>query len=243
MKPQPCEHPQIPERRSFLRRSFIEIMPSLECNLHCPLCDRGRDVPPLDDFKDIEILYYNFLSHRGCSISDIRISGGEPTLYHRINELIGFLRRLNPEIEIILITNGFGLKRLAAESLSTVSLSVSIYRETEEYLRKDGGIRSILESRNIPPRANIECHENLRYPGTQLIGFDPLHCYSAVLLSGTKNAYPCCRAHRFEQDFNRNYHQRIDGRHLFSKLKRTITDTDLCTHCPRMYADRALVTR
>jgi hypothetical protein len=218
--------------------TFVEIFPTLTCNRNCPTCDRGQESSELEDFKDIKVLYDNLRKDPDCYLTGFRISGREPLLYPRINALIAFLRRLDPRLKISLFTNGLALKRLTKKSLSLVDLQVSIYPATRTILRGDPVAAGILKAKKIPVKVNFRHHEDLRYPGTQRSGLDPLaFCFSAVLLCATKKVYPCCRAHRFEQMFQKKYHCRIDTKDLYQRLKSIIKDTDLCVHCPRMYKD------
>lgn len=223
---------------------FMEIFPSLECNVNCPRCDRGREKSILKDFNDIKILYDNLRLDPDCHLTHFRISGKEPTLYPRINGLISFLHRLNPKVAIYFYTNAIELRRLTDKSLSQTKLVVSIYRDTKNILRKSKYIKDILKSKGIPLKVNIFDHEDLKSFGSYKSDFDPLlGCFSAVLLCGTKKVYPCCRAHLFEQMYKKKYHLRIHTQNLYQGLKGLIKNTDLCTRCPRIYRNPVLADR
>jgi MoaA/NifB/PqqE/SkfB family radical SAM enzyme len=224
--------------------SFIEIFPSLECNVSCASCDRGQDRSSLQDFTDITSLVDNLRQDPEFCLSHFRISGKEPLLYPKINELIGFLSRTFPGVGVHLFTNGLALKTLTQKSLSLVTLNVSIYRDTLDVLQKDPVVKKILKSKGVPLEVNVRHHEDLSATGKKRNRFDPLlNCFSAVLLCGTGKVYPCCRAHRFEQMFKKKYHGRSGAKGLYQRLKDIIKKTDLCLHCPRCYSDRVLIKR
>lgn len=221
----------------------IEIFPLLKCNLKCPYCDRGKEKSILKDFNNIKILYENLRSNTIFNVVNFKISGGEPTLYPRINELIPFLYRINPYTKVDFVTNGIELKRLTKSSLAKINLCLSIYPYTEKILRKNKYNTSLFRSLGERlVQTNIFTHEDMQAYGTIKNDFRPLsYCISAVLLCGTKRVYPCCRAHRLEQIYKRNYHFSINTGNLYRKLKGLIENTDLCTHCPRMYKDCVIV--
>ncbi len=114
----------------------VEIFPTLQCNLRCPHCDRSGEKSVLRDFNDIKILYDNLQKDVIFSISNFRITGGEPTIYPRINGLISFLHGLAPYSKIDFITNGLMLKKIAKNHIKKLNLSVSIYPNTIGILKK-----------------------------------------------------------------------------------------------------------
>ena len=217
---------------------FIEIFPSLKCNLNCTYCDRGKESSVLKDFGDIAILYNNLLKDAIFNKSNFTISGGEPTLYSKINELILFLHGINPYAKINLITNGIELRRIRGENLKKINLYVSIYPYTLKILQKSRYLRNLLCRTGYKLESNILSHENMNAFGKKKINYPAFElCFKPVLLGDTKKVYPCCRAHRLEQDFKKKYHFYIDTLGLYGKLKHIIEETDLCSHCPRVYED------
>lgn len=225
--------------------TFIEIFPALECNVDCPLCDRGREKSVLENFNDIKTLYQNLSSDSDFCFSHFRISGKEPTLYRRINELVAFLHGLDPKAGIRFFTNALKLNRLTIKSLSLIELYASIYGNTKDILAQNQRIKNILESKGVALAVNVFRHEDLKSPGTKRAeDFDPLRlCFGATLVCGTRKVYPCCRAHVFEQMYKKKYHYFNDAKNLYQKLKRIIRETDLCRHCPRLYQDCLCVPR
>ena len=216
----------------------IEIFPTLQCNLNCRYCDRGREGSILEDFNEVKILYSNLKKDASFCLSNFRISGGEPTLYPKINELISFLHIIYPSAKIYFLTNGVRLDKLTAQSLTGINPLLSIYPSTEERLRKDGYAKSLLKLWGIQVKANTLFHEDMESYGTLRNDFEPVPwCFVATLVCGTKRVYPCCRAHRLEQMYRKKYHLSIHTPGLYKKLKGIINDTDLCMHCPRVYRD------
>ena len=84
----------------------MEIEFSLRCNFSCPYCY----VPQPDYFNGeltSEEIRDVILQARALGAQKIIILGGEPTLYHGIREMIGFIRDQGLEVE--LFTNGSGV--------------------------------------------------------------------------------------------------------------------------------------
>ncbi len=192
----------------------------------------------LEDFNEVKILYNNLRKDASFRLSNFRISGGEPTLYPKINKLISFLHTIDPRANIDFFTNGIRLDKLTAQSLTGIKLLLSIYPSTEKILRKDVYVKNLLKSLGMRIKANILFHEDMESYGTLRNDFDPVPwCFIATLVCGTKRVYPCCRAHRLEQMHRKKYHLYIHTPGLYKKLKGIIKNTDLCTHCPRVYRD------
>ena len=227
---------------TFEKPVSIEIFPSLECNVNCASCDRGVEKSQLEDFNDIKILRDNLSKDINFNMLNFIISGREPTLYPKVNELIVFLRRLDPFAEIEFFTNAIELKQLTRKSLAAVKLAVSIYPKTHGILQKDKFIVDLFKSRGLSLKVNTRFHEDLsRYGATQK-DFSPfLRCFAVVLLCGTRKVYPCCRAHKLEQMRKKKYHLCVNTENLYEKLKNMIKDTDLCSHCPRIYSDYGIM--
>ena len=224
------------------RPVLIEIFPSLECNLGCVFCDRGAEKSMLEDFNDIKVLYNNLSRDPEFHMLNFRISGKEPTLYLKVNELISFLHGLDPHAEIEFFTNAIELRKLTKKSISMIKLLVSIYPNTQKVLKKDKFIASLLKALGLSLNVNVNFHEDLMKHGKMRNGFDPLlNCFNPVLLCGTRQVYPCCRAHKFEQIYNKSYHFSIDVKNIYKKLKNVVKNTDLCSNCPRIYKDFNLI--
>jgi len=221
----------------------IEIFPTLQCNLHCRYCDRGKEDSILGDFNEIKILYNNLKKDSSFYLLNFRISGGEPTLYPKVNELILFLHTLYPYAKVDFLTNAIKLGELTKRSLALIKLVPSIYPSNEKMLQKNKYVMNLLKSSGIRLKANILFHEDMESYGILLRNnFDPLSfCFIPALVCGTKRVYPCCRAHRLEQMYQKSYHLHIHTPNLYKKLKNIIENTELCTHCPRAYRDGAKI--
>lgn len=217
----------------------VEIFPTLRCNLGCKLCDRGREVSILKDFGDIKSFFDNLKKDPSFHLLDFKISGGEPTLYPKINELVMFLHMLDPHANIDFLTNAMRLKKLTKRSLAIINICPSIYPWTRKILQKNEYALRLLGSSGARLKVNVFFHEDMESYGTLLKNkFDPFSfCFIPTLLCGTKRVYPCCRAHRLEQMYKKRYHLHIYTPGLYGKLKSIIKNTDLCSHCPHMYRD------
>lgn len=220
----------------------IEIFPSMKCNLNCPTCDRGREGSELSDFGRIKYLYDNIRDDAIFGKSVFRITGGEPTIFPMINELIEYFSGINPLSRVDLITNGLELERISAANLKRINPIISVYPLTVERLRRSKAVRASLGRRITGLKPNILSHDDMSRPGTIRSGIPVKSvCLSAVLVGDTENVYPCCRAHRIEQDHKCNYHLKLSSGNLYSKLAGIIENTDLCAHCPRYYINKVAI--
>jgi radical SAM protein with 4Fe4S-binding SPASM domain len=84
----------------------MEIEFSLRCNFRCPYC-----YVPLPDFYKDELtpreIRDALVQARDLGAGKIVILGGEPTIYPKIDEMIGFIRSNGMDVEIF--TNGSGI--------------------------------------------------------------------------------------------------------------------------------------
>lgn len=113
------------------------ISPEGACPLKCPYCSvTYRDTHSrieLDVIKD----YVIKLKTRGLKAC-ILTGGGEPTVYHKFNELIEFLR--SQDLSIALITNGVTLGHITSDNLqgfSWIRVSVNMFDKWEERIGKN----------------------------------------------------------------------------------------------------------
>ena len=115
----------------------IQLNPTNHCNLKCEFCScANRDKHLEIDFLDIKEI---MLNARDCGCKAVTITGGgEPLLYHSINQLIYFLWSFR--IKIGLVTNGTQFERLSPDSLERITwIRVSHSDErpfTDEYARE-----------------------------------------------------------------------------------------------------------
>ncbi len=109
----------------YLRVSLLD-----RCNLHCSYCRPvgapTSNNPPVSFEKitaSIEILYR-------MGINKVRFTGGEPTLYRRLPELIRHVKGTCPGIKLALTTNGLRLRELARNLAEAGLDSVNISLDT-----------------------------------------------------------------------------------------------------------------
>ena len=132
------------EINDIYNRAFKTLRVSLlsRCNLSCVYCTMGEDEvkdnnahqhpAPADQLlRQIEQL------HRVLQLETVRLTGGEPLLYHEIAPLLQGIRNLGiPNIR--LTTNGFLLERSAAtlyeSGLQTVNVSLDAVNEDRFFL-------------------------------------------------------------------------------------------------------------
>ncbi len=86
------------------------------CNLRCLYCrPRGMGEPPshthdLDDKQRLELVQYLYETYH---LRQLRLTGGEPLLHPSISSLIADVRRIAPELDLAMTTNGGRLAELA----------------------------------------------------------------------------------------------------------------------------------
>ncbi|MDD4729265.1 MAG: radical SAM protein [Dysgonamonadaceae bacterium] len=81
----------------------LDIEPTTICNLNCPFCF-GPKVEKRETEIDLQIWKDALLKFRNKGVENIVISGGEPLIYHRIVELVKYLKHLN--FNIVISTHG-----------------------------------------------------------------------------------------------------------------------------------------
>lgn len=232
------------KRIHFLDKPVIvEIFPTLDCNVHCTYCDRGEESSELTHISDCALFFEALKKDPRFRLERFRVSGREPLLYPQINQLIAFLHGLAPDKPLEVFSNGLAIENLDDRSLEKIILAISVYSYTKAKLANHTRFRELLRLRSykiIP--IEVTHHELLVDPGTVPNEMNPFsYCFSPTLLCGTRNVYPCCRAHLFEQMHTRNYHYTLDTADLYEKLIALIEGSDLCAHCPRMYADNTVL--
>ncbi|MDR0953702.1 MAG: radical SAM protein [Elusimicrobiota bacterium] len=117
---------------------------TLACNMRCLHCGSAADGNNRNDIlffqqwcKVIEDL--NKLGVRG-----ITLSGGEPFLYPKWQELLEFINKTNPKIIKMMITNAFNIKEedikfLKSINLSHLAISIDGNGATHDYIRQTPG--------------------------------------------------------------------------------------------------------
>jgi GTP 3',8-cyclase len=117
-----------------------------KCNLRCTYCMPAEGLPWLPSAElltDDEVVRLAHVATSRLGVTQIRLTGGEPTLRPGLPGLIGRLAQLEPRPEISLTTNGLSLRRLApalaAAGLDRVNVSLDTLRRDrfQELTRRD----------------------------------------------------------------------------------------------------------
>jgi GTP 3',8-cyclase len=139
-------------RTSLLADSFGRVATDLRisltdrCNLRCTYCMPADGLPWLpapELLTDDEIVRLVRVAVTRLGVTQIRLTGGEPTLRPGLPGLVERLAALHPRPELSLTTNGLSLRRLApalaAAGLDRVNVSLDTLRRDrfEELTRRD----------------------------------------------------------------------------------------------------------
>ncbi|CAO5245257.1 GTP 3',8-cyclase MoaA [Frankia sp. AgKG'84/4] len=87
------------------------------CNLRCTYCMPAEGLPWLPSERmltDDEIVRLVGVAVRLLGVTEVRLTGGEPTLRPGLADLVGRIAALRPRPKLSLTTNGLSLARLAA---------------------------------------------------------------------------------------------------------------------------------
>ena len=133
---------------------YLEFHVADHCNLNCKACEHYSGLvnephfPNLQKFtRDLE-RFHEFIDDLGM----IRILGGEPLLNPEINEYVKLSRRLYPQANIYVVTNGLLLQKMPEEFFETLrqynaSIWISFYPPLES---KMPVIKKLLEEKGVP---------------------------------------------------------------------------------------------
>jgi len=101
----------VPSRRLGMSLG-VDLIPHKICSLNCVYCECGRTtnlthdrkeyVPVKDVFSELEDFFNNNPDPEYITFS----GAGEPTLHSHIGEVLGFVKRLRPQIPVAVLTNG-----------------------------------------------------------------------------------------------------------------------------------------
>jgi cyclic pyranopterin phosphate synthase len=149
-------------------RTFKTLRVSLlsACNLGCVYCTLGENT---DMFRKAQAPVERFLMHiarlhQELNLETIRLTGGEPLLYHDLPQLVEGVRAMGiPEIKIT--TNGFLLERLAKPlqeaGLQSVNVSLDAAEEASFYrMSKRRGLQKVLTGIEAAIAAGLEVKVN-----------------------------------------------------------------------------------
>ena len=156
--------------KPFIRPSYIQFYPTLNCNYSCPFCF-NRNLPVL---KDMDVSDFNrvVLTLKHLGIDHIDILGGEPSLHPDLLQLIDLI--VHNGLKTTISTNGSHIDRLTAISKrypeKSVRIGVSLNSEKvsddlHTYIITFKPIlKSIYSKKRILPES---CKEYIRMPGIE----------------------------------------------------------------------------
>lgn len=113
----------------YLRVSLLSA-----CNLRCSYCfPRGQSRPTVTaPYRSVRSAI-RFL--HGCGIIKIRFTGGEPTLYKGLCELVSYVKSLDSGIHTAITSNGVLLEKKVGELASSGVDSVNVSLDTLDRLK------------------------------------------------------------------------------------------------------------
>lgn len=133
----------VPSRRLGMSLG-VDLIPHKICSLNCVYCECGRTtnlthdrkeyVPVKDVFSELEDFFNNNPDPEYITFS----GAGEPTLHSHIGEVLGFLKRLRPQIPVAVLTNGslFGDSEVREELMPADLVLPSLDAATDAAFRK-----------------------------------------------------------------------------------------------------------
>ena len=131
--PGKADRPDTPGLVDSFGRTATDLRVSLtdRCNLRCTYCmpAEGLDwLPGGDLLTDAELVRLIGIAVERLGVTNVRFTGGEPSLRKGIVDIIAATARLRPRPKISMTTNGIGLTRraaaLAAAGLDRVNVSL-----------------------------------------------------------------------------------------------------------------------
>ena len=124
------------------------------CNLNCKGCADFINLVPTKKHYALEEFTndYTRLSELFCTVKKIRLMGGEPLLNPHLSEYVTVCRKLFPEADIRIVTNGTLIPKLPAKTLQNIrktgaKFDISNYPPTRKKLP---AIKSRLKAFCIP---------------------------------------------------------------------------------------------
>lgn len=156
----------------FKYPSIIAVCLTSRCNLNCKYCISSSNERNIDfDYnKMIEIVDYMFEKGIRC----LDLTGGEPTLYPKLHELIQYAKQKN--INVSMVTNGLNMskkeiKGLIEDGIYSIRMSIdSCYSSVHDELRGDGsflkainGLNNLLEFGYVPKIQMVIHKRNIAY--------------------------------------------------------------------------------
>src|SRR3954471_11028905 len=135
-----------------------------KCNLRCTYCmpPEGLDwLPSPERLTDDEVVRVVDVAIRLLGITNVRLTGGEPTLRRGIVDLIRRMGEIEPRPKIAMTTNGIGLSKtadaLADAGLDRINVSLDTLRADRfrDLSRRDR-LDDVLAGLEAAQRAGLE---------------------------------------------------------------------------------------
>ncbi|MFF5989796.1 GTP 3',8-cyclase MoaA [Prauserella flavalba] len=125
-----------------------------KCNLRCTYCmpAEGLDWMPGEQLlTDDELLRLMGIAVSLLGVTDIRLTGGEPLLRPRLEQLVARIKALDPAPRLSMTTNGIGLAKraqaFADAGLDRINVSLdSVDRETFERITRRDRLRHVVDA-------------------------------------------------------------------------------------------------
>lgn len=144
------------KKTGFLPAKIIHLHPTNLCNLDCLHCYSSSSPKKKDEVK-IEFINKLLMNLQKNGYEILSISGGEPLVYSKIDELINFSKEIG--LKVNLITNGMLLNRVIdiSSKVSMFAISIDGSEENHDATRNKTGAFIKLEE-------NIKILSNLKIP-------------------------------------------------------------------------------
>lgn len=146
-------------RLKYLRVSLLN-----SCNLNCFYCRPPQEENEQKHSTNFNKFTSSFKLLHSLGIGKIRFTGGEPTLYKKLPDLIHFVKNLDPSIYTGITTNGVLMrqkaKTLADAGLDSVNLSIDTLKKDKFFKMTSRGrwldvYQGIIESIKYIPKVKL----------------------------------------------------------------------------------------
>lgn len=127
---------------SYINTRTLYICTTLQCNLSCLHCSVSASPDKSDALRvhELKLLIPN--SQVFPNISRIDITGGEPFLHPSLCEIVEYIRKLFPKIELSITSNGTIFRKevisTIEHSVDYINISLDGRQNDHEYLRGQG---------------------------------------------------------------------------------------------------------
>ncbi len=159
-----------------MNSKYIAIAVTTECNLKCPYCQStGESIPNVQGMWNYNRLKEILTVFLEVGYRNFRITGGEPTTFPYLGELLDFLLQ-DSDVRVRINTNGYAIEKYIDHFSSQTEIIFSVdglknvfspKRLTDELLKKI----QYLQSRDISIRLNCVVTKQNAYEISELIQF------------------------------------------------------------------------